>query len=330
MKRRRVLGLVASAALAAGSGCSRRLVQSSRMKVTVSAGPYLPMSALYLAQELGFFEQAGLDVEIWQSANSVATIPLLAGGKVDVSFLSLNPSFVNAVARGASLSIVAGREIASPGCADVGTWYGNRRAFPRGLADLRQLKGKRLAVGARASIMEFFLDAFLERAGLSFDDVQTVALRGPEASAALVGGKIDAILANDFDKRLAEASHEIVLGPRLAQLLPDFQFSYVIFGQRLLAGDAKTGIAFLTGYLRGAREFLAGRTPKFMDEYARLNGLDPKATREACRNTFTPDGSVRLSDLQRFVDWAVRKGYCPKRVGAAQLVDERFLRGVRR
>jgi NitT/TauT family transport system substrate-binding protein len=288
------------------------------------------MSSFYLAHELGYFVEAGLEVEIQQVRFSAEMAVLLAGGELDVSFLAINPSFINAVAKGAKLKIVGGREIASPTCGTVGTVYGHRRSFPQGLADLRWLKGKRIAIVKKASIQEFFLDTLLESVGMSSDDVQVVELRRSEAVAALVGRKIHALLAHSFDKDPASLSSQIVRGSGFSQVLPNFQYTYLVFGQALLMTDATIGAKFFSAYLRGAKEFLEGRTPRFMEEYARSNGLDPKNTREACRNTFTPDGTINLEDLQKFIDWTVRRGYCPEPVKAAQLVDTRFLAEVRR
>jgi hypothetical protein len=47
--------------------------------------------------------------------------------------------------------------------------------------------------------------------------------------------------------------------------------------------------------------------------------------RKACRDIFTLDGSIDRTSLQRYVDWAARKKYCPPGLEAAQIIDTRFL-----
>jgi len=325
MNRRDWLGVFLMAPAAGWVGCSGKRAAGTASRLRVSANPHLSMSGLYLAQELGYFAQAGLTVELRQIPNAVLAVPLLASSKLDVAFSALSPSFINAIAKGAHLRIVAGREIASPTCGSAGAVYGNRKAFPQGLANPRQLKGKRIAVNSRAGFSGFCLDVLLASAGLGPGEVRIVELRRSEASAALSGGQIDALLANDFDKDPVSLSPQVVRGVEMAQVLPNFQFSHVMFGERLLAGDPAIGASFLSAYLRGAQEFLRSRTPRFLEDHARAYGLDPKLAQAACRETFTPDGTIQLENLQYFIDWAVRKGYCPRPIRAAQLVDTRFL-----
>ncbi|MGD0200621.1 MAG: ABC transporter substrate-binding protein [Bryobacteraceae bacterium] len=321
MKRRHFFTALAGMAT---EGCSRKGAPQLR-SVLVGALPYLSMSGFYLARELGYFSDAGLDVQVQQLPGAQQAIPLLAGGKLDVSFAALSPAFINAAGRGARARIVAGREIISPAYSD-NALYGRRAAFPRGLKVLKELAGKRIAIPGRAMIAEFWLDAILERAELSQSDVQIVMLGHSESVAALLAGKIDAMLGGSFADRSFDAlSPDILLGIRLADVLPNSQFSHVIFGERLLDGALEVGARFLAAYLRGSREFMRGRTPRFLDEYARANGLDPKRAREAHRNTVTADGSIDMQSLQRYRDWAVRKGYCPEAVRVSQLVDTRFL-----
>jgi NitT/TauT family transport system substrate-binding protein len=330
MRRRRFLSVAGGVLGSVWAGCSRRAGRMPPGTVRVAVAPFLTMSSFYLARELGFFSSYGLDLEVRELPVTMQRIPLLAGGEIDVAFSTLSPAFINAVARGASVKIVAGREIASVDCGDIGALYANRKAFSDGLTNLALLRGKRISIVRKAGIGEFWLEAILDSAGLRSDEVQIVELGKAEGMAALLGGAIDGRLFLDFEKDPAALSPEVVRVIGLAKVIPNFQVSHVVFGGRLLNADVSVGARFLAAYLRGAQEFLRGRTPRFMEEYARANGLDPKRTREACRNTFTPDGSIDFRSLQKFIDWAVRKGYCPQPLDAAQLVDSRFLEAARR
>src|ERR1051326_7718851 len=143
-------------------------------KIRAGVTPYPTMSSFYLAHELGYFTDAGLDVEIEPFNASFQIVPLLAAGKIDVTFAAQSPALINAIARGARLRIVAARAIFSPTCGDSGHIYGRRDRFPHGLGDLTTLKGKRVAFGRRAAINEFVLDMILRYAGLRSADIQAV------------------------------------------------------------------------------------------------------------------------------------------------------------
>jgi ABC-type nitrate/sulfonate/bicarbonate transport system substrate-binding protein len=318
---------VAGTALAAVSACSRREAAARLEKIRVAAPRRLTASSLYLADELGFFRQAGFEMEILQVGNSLSATALLAGGKMDVLVGPAGTAFLNAVLKGLPLRIVAGREVAAPTCGYVGAIYGMRRTFPRGLADLTQLSGKRVATGPAVGLAQFALDAHLARAGLSTMDVTIVSLDFHQSVAALLGGGVDAVVGvDDFDRDLTSLASGIVHTAGLAQLYPNFQYSYIIFGQTLLAADPDRGARFLSAYLRGAREFARGRTPRFMEEFARAHRLDLTQARTVCRNSFALDGAIDLNSLRLFADWAARRKHIPRRVEVSELVDERFLR----
>jgi ABC-type nitrate/sulfonate/bicarbonate transport system substrate-binding protein len=315
-----------SAALAAGSACGRRKPAALPRKLRVGAARRLSMSSLHLANELGFFRKAGFDLEIFQTGGASQAMALLAGSKIDVLFGSSSTACLNAVIKGLPLRIVAGREVASPTCGNVGGIYGMHRTFPHGLADVAQLKGKRVATGPMIGLAQFALDAHLAGVGLSTKDVTTVSLDFRQSVAALLGGGVDAIVfAEELERDLASMAAEIVHTPGLAHVYPNFQFSYIFFGESMLAADPDFGARFLSAYLQGAREFARGRTPRFMEEFARSNRLDVKRVVMACRNTFTSDGTIDLDSLRLFSEWAVRRKYVSRPVDTSELVDIRFL-----
>ena len=323
MRRREWLRMGLASA-GAGFGCKRRRPG----KIVVATSPHVSMSGLYLAHESGYFEQAGLEVEFQRIPMGTEALPLLAGGKLDASFFALTPSLINAIAKGAKVRIVAGREIAVS-CNETCTLYLSRKAFPGGSAELSRLKGKRVAVSG-ATLTHFCLDKFLEPAGLSSKDLDIRSMRPSDATVAMTAGRLDAIITGRMDRDVKSFSEATFRVRTLAQALPDYQYSFIVFGKSLLAGDVSVGARFLASYLRGAREFAGGRTPQFLYDYAKTNNLDPHTVINACRETTTLDGSVDLRSLDIFVDWAAGMKFSEKRVPAAEMVDTRFLEEARK
>lgn len=323
MDRRHFLALAAAGLCS--PGCVRR---SAPTAIRVSAQPFYSMSGLYLAKELGYFEDLGLKVEIENIASSTQAIPLAAGGELDVVFSASSASLVNAIAKGSRLRIVAGREIAAPGCSDNSAFYGRRAVFPSGLNDVHLLKGKRIAADTSVSIGAFALDTILASGGLKKEDIQILQLRKSELIVALLDDRVDAIMVSDIALRFQAFRDRIIQGIRLADIVPNHQFSFVIFGSRLLDSSIDIGTRFLSAYLQGAKEYAEGRTPRFHDELSISNGIDPVAARNDCRNSFVTDGSIDMPSLERFIQWAVAKGLCPIPIRAEQLVDTRYLNAL--
>jgi NitT/TauT family transport system substrate-binding protein len=329
LHRRDFLGWTVGVSAAAVLGCKRRGA-SPRRKLKLAVVPQLTMAPVHLAVERGYFEQAGVDVSLVEIANSAQVLLLLAGGEVDASLNSLTSSFLNAVVRGAKVRIVAGRTVLSTACETGDRLYVRRRDFPEGLKDIRRLRGMRIAISRKATVTEFFLDTMLESAGMSQRDLHVSTLARAEAVAALIGGRIDAVMDHQFERDVQEVTRQVIRGPRVAEFFPRFQYAHVLFGAKVLAEDLSQGEGLLAGYLRGSREFLRGRTPKYMDDFARANKLDPERTRGVCRDFYTPDGSIQTGDLDRFIAWSGKKGYVTAPLQAADLVDARFLAPAQR
>jgi NitT/TauT family transport system substrate-binding protein len=178
--------------LAAAAGCRRKSGQA-RGEIHISAAGQPSIAPLYVAYENGYFEQLGLKVKLTEIRGAGQTVPLLASGALDACFTSISPALITAVARRARLRIVAGRESLSQSCGEYGVLYGRRGAFPGGLTDLRQLRGKRISQYRPGSTSDFALDIVLESVGMSKKDVTVLHLGQPEALAAILGGRLDAL-----------------------------------------------------------------------------------------------------------------------------------------
>lgn len=329
MWRRELIAAVAGSAVATALGCRRRPPEPGSRLLRLSVSQYVMNSGFFVAHERGYFEQAGIDLETADSGNFSQTFPLLASGQLDVVMSPLSPAFLNAVRAGAAIRIVAARGVAAVGCPESAALYWRRGEYPVGVEGLRQLCGKRVAAGRQSGISEFLLDTMLEACGMGQDEVERVYLSEPEAVAALVSGNLGAIVGGGyFDRNLVEVMPQLMVGLPLADLLPDFQLSYIVYGRRLLENGLALGADFLSAYLQGAREFGEGATPAFLEQRAVEAGLGAGQGQNVCRASVSIDGKIRLEDLKSYVDWAVRRGYCEDPASPAELVDERFLNEV--
>jgi hypothetical protein len=88
--------------------------------------------------------------------------------------------------------------------------------------------------------------------------------------------------------------------------------------------DTELGADFLRTYFRGTREYLAGATPVFLENWVRDNGMDRDLVIKGCRDTFVPDGSISLADLQKYLDWLAERSYIQP-LKAEALADSRWL-----
>jgi ABC-type nitrate/sulfonate/bicarbonate transport system substrate-binding protein len=324
LNRRQILR---GAAVLAATGCARKPEPAAVRELSVSLSEHLSVSSVYLAEELGLFAEAGFRLNrVRLSARDA--IPVLAGGKLDVTFGGIAASLMTAVANGMAIRVVAGREIADPDCGESFSLYAHKAVFGSGPVDPQKLRGRRISVRIRG-IAEFLLDTFLKWNGIPHDAVEKVDLPLNEAIAALASRRIDALLDTEFARSPVAASGQIVRVWRYADAQPGHQYSFILFGKSMLE-DAAGAARFLAAYIEGSRRFLRGETPKFMTEFATTYGLNVDETVKACRKTFREDGSVDLPSVERMFAWQFERGYATAPLSVPQLVDARYLGAAHR
>jgi len=324
MLRRKLL-LSSLAPAAAALSCARGQAQSKRTVLHVAPSPYLASSPFYVGVEAGYFRDAGLDLDLMKELPSLQSIPLLATGRQDVGFVPLSSGLLNAIARGAQVRIVAAREIVSPSCGLSCKIYVRSAEFPNGASDVRQLRHRTISVVSTTGVWMFAVDKLLERAGMTRSEIEIRVVSANQRVAALRTGSVDAIVVSSIDMTPMMRAWQIAPGPSVADVLPGFQTTFIVFGSRLLNGDVQSGALFLRAWLRGLGDFLAGKTPAFEDDYARSNDLDPALIRTGCRDSYQRDGSIRLQDLEQFIAWGVARGDIQNSMSAQSVIDTRFL-----
>jgi putative hydroxymethylpyrimidine transport system substrate-binding protein len=188
---RATLGVaIAIAAIAAALGlaaCGEKSEEgggeAQPFSLTLDFYPNPDHAGIYMAQKLGYFEEAGLDVTIRTPSDPAAPTKLLAAGRTDLA-ISYEPEVVLADEQG--LDVVAVAALVDRPLTSM-IWL--RRSGIRGVGDLR---GKTIAT-AGIPYQDAYLKTILARANLSPSDVKTVNV-GFGLLPALAGGRADAML----------------------------------------------------------------------------------------------------------------------------------------
>ena len=170
-------------ALFAGSGA--RAADKAKIVIATDFVPHGMHAGLFLAKQKGWFDEAGLDVEILDGKGSATTIQQVAAGQRDIGFAQL-AAMAPAISNGVPVISIMGFVRAGDN--------GMMVPADSGWTTLKDLKGKKLAVPA-GSATAAFADAFFKAGGVSRSDFTIVNLDTSALVAAYASGGVDGALS---------------------------------------------------------------------------------------------------------------------------------------
>lgn len=175
--------LLALALAACGEKSEDAGGERESFSLTLDFYPNPDHAGIYMAEKLGYFDEAGLGVTIEAPADPAAPMKLVAAGRTDLA-ISYEPEV--ALAREQGLDVVAIASIVNQPLTSM-IWL--KKSGIKGVADL---KGKTIAT-AGIPYQDKFLETILARVDLTPDDVKSVNV-GFGLLPAVVGGSAQAML----------------------------------------------------------------------------------------------------------------------------------------
>lgn len=337
-------------------GCSAALApapakQTGPTEPTVAvkpAGAEQPLSALakvrfgqlvtlvnapvYIAQEKGYFREEGLDVEIVNFKSAPDLFPALATGDVDAGGSAPNAGLYNAILRGVPATIVAGTVRSMPGYR-YQTWV-VRLDLKDDIKTYADLKGRNVAItgfkGGGTNEITAYLA--LQRAGLTYDDVNLQNLGFVDINAAMAGKAIDAAL--QIEPSLTQGIEQglFVFWKEISDVLPEgHQDAVVMYAAQFTEKRPDVAKRFAIGYIRGLRAYLdafvKNKTPvsEVAPAIAKYTGVtDVSLFNRMGQLWLDPDGRVNVKSLADDVEWNIQRGYVKEKLDIAKVVDNSF------
>lgn len=179
-------GLVAAATLVL-SGCASPQAGESEggadgaTQLRMGTQPWLGYGQWYVAEDQGFFADQGVEVELTSFSADADVNAALAAKKLDMASVASHTA-LQFVENGVDVSIVLMLDTATG--ADAILTDGS-------ISSVEGLKGQKVAYEEGAT-SELLLGDALDRAGLTFDDIERVPMGADEAGTALIAGSVPA------------------------------------------------------------------------------------------------------------------------------------------
>jgi len=168
------------------------IVEKVPLRIAINVWP--GYSYAFLAQELGYFEENGVDVELVLRQEYSETQDLFDDKLVDGTFQVYTDTLFNE-SRGISSKVVYVTDYSTSADVVVGT-----------LEKVRDLKGKTIGIDGINTFSHMFVLKALEKNGISEDEVYFEIIPAHQILDALIEGKIDA--GHTWDPTLSQSVSE--------------------------------------------------------------------------------------------------------------------------
>ena len=221
--------------------------------VTISTVQSLPAASNYIAQEKGYFREAGVDVRIEAIDSLSRAMAILASNQIQIAQGGLNAGYFNAVAQG--LPVILALE---SGSTPVHHNFLVRTDLKDKIKSPVDLKGLNVAVSGAGSLSTYELSSMLETAGLRLADVNVKTLFFPQMIPSLANGGLDvALMVPPFaDMALRQGVAVAWINPEKGYVkeLPMTSLAYMANADWIKA-NRETARKVFIAIARGARDY---------------------------------------------------------------------------
>lgn len=291
---------------------------------------------VFIAQDKGYFKDAGLDVELkfFDAAQPIAVAT--ASGDVDFGVTAFTAGLYNLAGKGV-LKVIGGMSREKAGFPLIG-YFASNNAYAAGLKAPKDLAGKRIAVTQVGSSFHYSLGLLADKYGFKLSDVKVLPLQSlSNAAAALKGETVDAaLLPVSTARKLMDDN-----GAKLVGWVGDetpWQLGAVFASPKALANKAL--VTKLLGALeRADREYhdvilvsvkdgnasIDEKTKPLLEIIAKYTNLPVEQVVGNCAY-IDADGKLDVKNVANQIDWLQGQGFVDKGFDVDAIIARDFVK----
>ncbi len=321
-----LLALLAALLVSCGGGPAAGGDGPQSVTLTLDWYPNADHAGIYVAQERGLFEDAGLEVEIRQPSDPSAVLQLVAAGRSEFG-VSYENEVTAATARAVPVTSVMAI-MQEP----LNSIISLKES---GIESPEDLAGKKIGYAGQ-TFGTAVVDTVLEEAGEDPGSVEKVNV-GYDLRPALTSGRVDAIVDAYWNIEAVELAQEgfetnVIKLPEVG--VPNYNELVVATSDSYAEENPETVRGFVGALAEGHR--IAAEDPAAARDalLAANEELDPEVATETLELTvpiFVGEGGrVGYQDPEEwraYVDWAVENGVLPRPVEVNAAMTNEFLPG---
>lgn len=308
-----LLACAAATALLAGSssGLSAASAADAPALVRVQQLAGDDCATAFYAQDLGYFKNAGLDVELSQISSSPVAAQAVAGGAAEVGVAN-TVTIAAARLRGIPLRFIAPAAIADQHTREVVMMVPNNSPY-KTQADLN---GKIVGVNAIKSLPQLGAMTWMDKYGGDSKTVKFVEVRPPEMAAALETHRIDAgVVFEPFATQAKGVARN--LGSANEGLAPNIMLCGYVASDTWLATHADIASRFVRA-IRQSSEWANAHHPESATILSKYTKIDVSVINTMARAEYA--STIVPSMIEPVIQSAVKYGIIDKSVPIADMI----------
>ena len=291
---------------------------------------------VFIAQDKGYFKDAGLDVELkfFDAAQPIAVAT--ASGDVDFGVTAFTAGLYNLAGKGV-VKVIGGMSREKAGFPLIG-YFASNNAYAAGLKTPKDLAGKRIAVTQVGSSFHYSLGLLADKYGFKLADMKVLPLQSlSNAAAALKGETVDAaLLPVSTARKLMDDNGAKLLG-WVGDETP-WQLGAVFASPKTLANKAL--VTRLVGALQRAdREYhdvilaqvkdgdapINEATKPLLEIIAKYTNLPVEQVVGNCAYV-DPDGRLDVKNVANQISWLRGQGFVDKGFDADAIIARDYVK----
>lgn len=324
------------AASLAAPALSRAAPAQGATKLRVGVLRLASSAPVFLAQDLGYFRDAGLDVELvfFDAAQPVAVAA--ASGDIDVGVTGLTAGLYNLAGKRA-LGLIAGQSRETKGF-PLEAYLATPAPAGAAIQSLRDIRGRSLGITQIGSSFHYAAGLIADKYAFPLSELRFVPLQSMgNIATALKGGRVEAAILPATSAQSAIEGE----GARLIGWGSD-EVAWQVgaaFASARTAAPKETIDAFLAAYKRGCATYHDTLVTAVSDNQVRADDKTAPLVAVIAKHCNQPperiarglsfvdrEGALDLADVARQIAWYQRQGFVDGGFGLDAIIDRRFVR----
>jgi NitT/TauT family transport system substrate-binding protein len=291
---------------------------------------------VFIAQDKGYFREAGLDVELkfFDAAQPIAVAT--TSGDIDFGVTAFTAGLYNLAGKGV-VKVIGGMSREKAGYPLIG-YFASNNAYAAGLKTPKDLAGKRVAMTQVGSSFHYSLGLLADKYGFKLADVKIVPLQSlSNAAAALKGETVDAaLLPISTARKLMDEGGAKFLGwvgdETPWQLGAVFASPKTLTNKalvtKLLGALAKADREYHDVILAAMKDGVAPineQTKPLLEIIAKYTNLPVEQVVGNCAY-IDPDGKLDVKNVDNQIKWLQEQGFADKGFDASSIIAKEFVK----